>query len=434
MEHLINEKPLLFQLKDASPLLLLNPSILVHRFFDLTIHGISQFAGLNLGFSPMISAWERIIGGTAVLALLVILLPRGRKAVILPLAVSGCFFLFVSMVMFPFTPSCEEMPVYYYTLAGALFIFPLGALLSTIRRQLVWMVSCALILIIGILNLNIGMAVMREMPSAFGFNDEMRAYVRDVLALDKNLDLAEAPGPVYTSYPGPRRFDISTRWDYMLRVWHGETRRVFALLVPALYLRNYESGVFRSDSGEFAGCRLNLLKDREVGSLADLPDKGWYDLRKIRSNLINPEAAPVWHNKGAGIIRGEIVGSTMLGAASISELPEGEYRADINFPDYSFPDPVLLFLIRSDLQASGSDDIYYREQPKAEGECRLSINTGEETSAVTHDYGWNYQLHLISLKDSTKQISIEIITDGETEIIGPVMLPGEDLSFNNWPR
>jgi len=434
MKYLINEEPLLFQLQDASPLLLLKPVVLFRRFFDLTIPGISQFAGLNLGFSPMISVWKRLIGGAAAITLLAVLLPRGRKAVILSLAVSGVFFLFTSMVMFPFTPSCEEMPVYYYALAGALFIFPLGAMLSRLNRRSVWFASCGLILIIGILNMNIGGAIMDEMPGSFGFNDETRGYVRDVLSLGKNISPAKVPGAVYLSYPGPRRFDISTRWDYMLRVWHGEAPRVFALLVPALYLHDYETGRFRGNPDEFSAVRASSLDDREISGLADLPKRRWYDLRKIRSSLINPDSAPVWHSKENGIVHGEMLASTMLGTAYRSRLPGGQYRVHIRFPDYSFPDPVMLFLIRSDLQAAGSDDIYYRDQPEPEGECDLTIRTGEETGMIIHSYGWNYQIHLIPVKDKIKDISVEIRTDGETELIGPVLLPEDHLIFNSWSR
>lgn len=440
MKVLVNEEYSWIELQNASPLDLVQPHIFVQRLGDYTVRGLGEFFKLNLGVNQLISLWQRVAGAAAILAVLIIALPGGRRKIGGPLIMWGAFYLPVTLIMFPLLPASVEMPVYYYALILVLFIFPVGALLSSLPpkgKTTRWILVCLALLIIAGGNVATSAAVMQEIPSAFGFNKAMRQYVRDILNLEDYLREEKIPLPVYTAYPRPRRLDSSAKWDLMLRVWHGESERVFAMMMPVLYLKSYRDREFLGNRSEFYG--LTGLSSSEyekaASSLADLPARGWYNLAAIREDSSPPLRPPVWLSAAGRHTQGELDG-TILGEAYRSVLPPGRWRTVLEFPRSSPVDSKLIFLARGDLQVEGSGDIYHRETPIPEKTLRIKVRDGTIDFSVKHSYGWSYRLYAMPWQEQGEKrtVSMEVINAGPAEIIGPLIVPASDVRFHPWPE
>ncbi len=440
MKALVNEEYSWIELQNASPLDLLHPHIFIQRFWNYTVHGLGEFFKLNLAVNRMIPFWQRGGSVASLVTLLIITLPGGRRKVAGPLMMWGVYYLPATLIMFPLLPASVEMPVYYYALILVLFIFPVGALLSSLppkEKTPRWILVCLALLIIAGGNVATSASVMRELPSAFGFNIKMRQYVRDILSLDDYLREEKVPLPIYTAYPRPRRLDSSAKWDLMLRVWHGESERLFAMIMPVLYLRSYRKHDFLGNQNEFYG--LTGLSSSEyekpVRSLADLPARGWYDIVSLRDNSLPPLHPPVWLSAAGRHIQGELDG-TLFGEAYRSPLPPGRWRATLEFPQSSPADSKILFLARGDLQVEGSGDIYHRETPVPEKTLRIKIQNNTVNFSAKHSYGWSYRLYAIPYQERGQKrvVSMEVINGGPAEIVGPVIVPASALRFHPWPE
>ncbi|MFH1039193.1 MAG: hypothetical protein V1789_11065, partial [PVC group bacterium] len=268
--------------------LLADPAIILSRVRDFVLVGIREMFHQNLGAGGNLPVLSRFIGPAAAL---VILIMGGRKSWRLafpPLIPAVLNFLAIALLMFPVIPATVEMPVYYYATIIVLFILPLGGFLSGLsaRPARNWVLVCLALLIIGGLNFGQSSRVLEGMPADFGFNDPARRYTRDVINLPPARRAAEViPVPVYTAYPRPRVFDISRRWDIMLRVWHGESEQVFSMLMPVLNLRLYERGFLIGDPEEFTA--LNPSRPGEYEARAelywDMPARRLVDLGRLRA-------------------------------------------------------------------------------------------------------------------------------------------------------
>ena len=351
----------------------------------------------------------------------------------------GVFYLPATLIMFPILPASVEMPVYYYALILVLFIFPVGALLSSLPpkgKTPQWILVCLAFLIIAGGNVGTSTAVMKEMPSAFGFNNTMRRYVRDLLNLGDYLREEKVPLPVYMAYPRPRRFDSSAKWDLMLRVWHGESERVFAMMMPVLYLKSYREREFLGNRSEYYGLTgLSSSKyEKPARSLVDMPERGWYNLASIRDSSSLPLHPPVWLSAAGRHTRGKL-DATLLGEAYRSLLPPGRWRAALEFPPAAPAESRIVFLARGDLQVEGTGDIYHRETPVPERTLRINIKNKTSNYSVKHSYGWSYRLYAIPYQNQSKKrvVSMEVINTGPAEIIGPLLVPATEVRFRPWP-
>ncbi|HDL64712.1 MAG TPA: hypothetical protein ENH12_04905 [Proteobacteria bacterium] len=438
MRHLAGEEPLLFQLQDASPLMLLKLQVFWGRFRECTIGGLLYFIRLNLGMCETVAFWERIVGGVAVVFLLGATIRSGWRVVISPLIMFLSFYLPFSLIMFPLAPGAVEMPVYYYAIVTVLAAFPLGALLAALahgRKRGRGIVALGSLVVISAININAAAGVMRELPGAFGFNAGMRTFTRDILKMGERVSSGEIPSPAYMSYPRPRRMDISAKWDIMLRVWHGEADQVFALMMPVLYLRYFEDGTFRGNSEEFsAWLGVDEGKyEKPVIAFADLPHRGWYDLRLIRDSKINPDLPPLWRSAGGESIRAE-EDETLLGTTYRSSLSSGNWKSSIQFLSPAGDKATLLLLVKGDLQADGAEDVYYRTEPLREYRCRVLIRGQSGQVVRRHSLGWSYQWYQVPLDKigGTQSIEIEIKTDKKVEVVGPVLIFPRDIPFHPW--
>ncbi len=426
--------------------LLADPFVILSRVRDFVLVGVREMFNQNLGAGVHLSPLFRLAGPLAVVVVLLMGDRRSWRAALVPLVPAVLYFLAVALLMFPVIPSTVEMPVYYYSTIIVLFIPPLGAFLSGISSRGAtrrWLLLGAALLVVGVLNYRQSSLVLEEMPAAFGFHGQARDYTRDVLSLPP-LRRAESffagRGPIYPAYPRPRAFDISRRWDIMLRVWHGQAEHIFSMMMPVLNLRLYESDYLIGDPGEFAA--LEPEQPGEYESRArlywDMPARHLVDLGRLRVTDLPPDHLPgAWRSLDppadlATVIRGE-VGPGLLGEQLRALLPPGRWGLEIAVPDDLAGQSVrVCSCLRADLMPSGPDDVMDRVTPLPLRSCRILIRDGEgrEVFSGRQTYGWSYQLFQVTLPWSEKW-ELVIESEGEVEVLGPALAGGGDEAVDD---
>ncbi len=438
MKLLIQEEIPWVELQNASPLALRSPVVLFQRLRDFTLHGLAEFVRLNGGLNTLLPRGQRIAGLIAAALVAAAAAPRGWKAAGYPLMVCLAYFIPVSLVMYPLIPSAVEMPVYYYALFGVLAVFLPAALLASASRSprpWRWRATLGGLAVIAGLNLHTADLIMKALPADFGFTTPMRRYVRDVLDLQRRGQAGEYPLPAYLAYPRPSRFDISVKWDIMLRVWHGESEHVFALLVPAIYLRDFERRSFLGNPAEFAvSAGLPEAEyEASAASFVDLPARKWHDLRPLRSSAGLTAATLRWRSEDGR----EILGNPddgILGRAVRSLLSPGRWETRVAVPPGITDRSRAVFLVRADLQAAGAEDVYHRTQPLPPRSCRIEATTGAGLRVFSPEYGWSYELHAIPLGQpgSGTDIRLRVETEGWFEMVGPIVVPSDAVAGVPW--
>ncbi len=428
--------------------LLENPLILISRIQDFVLVGIQAMISQNLGAGCNLPSVIRFIGPALALVIVILGGRRSLRAAFRPLVLAGLYFLAVSLLMFPEIPPTVEMPVYYYATIIVLFMLPLGAFLAefSTRPTRNWVIVCLALLVIGGLNFQQSSRVLDRMPSDFGLNDTARRYVRDILSLPAARRAGDSiPVPVYTAYPRPRVFDISRRWDIMLRVWHGNSEQIFSMLVPVLNLRLYERGYLIGDPEEFAALRPDSPGEYEsrAGLYWNMPARRLVDLVQIRI-AAGGSVTPIWEWRSRdpdshspplypSLHRSEM-SPGLLGDQPRIELPPGNWMMEIDAPDGS-PDSLhkLVFLVRADSMPPGPDDVVDRVTPLPLRKCRVAVReiTGEELFVGRQTFGWSYQLFQIELPVSViRRWELVIKSEADFEVVGPVIIPSRE--FVEW--
>ncbi len=411
--------------------LLAEPAVIFIRVRDFALVGFREMAAQNLGAGVKLPLLFRLSG---LMAAVLILLLGGRKswrAVLLPLLPAVLYFLAVALLMFPVIPATVEMPVYYYATIVVLFIPPLGAFLSGLPARR-WLLAGAALLLIGVMNCLQSSRVLERMPDDFGANRQARTYTRDILSLPSLRRAGDYFAvPVYPAYPRPRVFDISRRWDIMLRVWHGEAEQVFSMLMPVLNLRLYERGYLIGDPEEFAALQPGDPGEYEnrAGIYWDMPTQSFTDLSRLRSRAVPPvRDTGSWRRADRPDVPGAVVrpetGPGLLGPAPRALLPPGRWKLEPALPaDFSPEDLVMIFALRTDLVPPGPDDVMERVIPIPLRTCRVLVRDGEggEIFSGEQTYGWSFQLFRVTLS-ATESWELEVESEGEFEVLGPVFV------------
>jgi len=429
--------------------LLKDPLILISRIQDYVIVGIRAMISQNLGAGCKLPFAIRFIGPALALVIAFLGGKRSWRAAFPPLVLAGLYFLAIALLMFPEIPPTVEMPVYYYATIIVLFMLPLGAFLAdfSARPTRNWVSVCLALLVIGALNFQQSSRVLDQMPSDFGFNDTARRYVRDVLSLPaarRAGDLITVP--VYTAYPRPRVFDISRRWDIMLRVWHGNTEQVFSMLVPVLNLRLYERGYLIGDPEEFAALRPDSPGEYEsrAGLYWNMPDRRLVDLLRVRA-AARRSGAPLWRwrRRDPGTYppspRRSKISPGLFGDQPRIELPPGQWVMEVDAPAGAPDSPEkLIFLIRVDSMPPGPDDVVDRVSPRPLRGCRVAVREidGEELLLGRQTFGWSYQLFQVTLPARSER-KYELVVESEAvfEVVGPVIIPSREfVEWNYFPE
>jgi len=425
-----------------------DPLILLPRVRDFVFVGAREMINQNMGAGCNLPVPLRLLGPAAAVVVLAAGGMKSLRAAFKPLLPAALYFIAVALFMFPVIPATIEMPVYYYATIVLLFVLPLGALLSNFRPakdQWRWAIAAGALLLIGVLNFAQSSMVLRQMPADFGFNATARAYTRDVLSLPPARRAEKVFSvPVYTAYPRPRVFDISRRWDIMLRVWHGEAEQVFSMMMPVVNLRLYENGRLIGDPDEFLALAPEKpdAYEARAGLYWDMPARRLYHLGKIRAaavkldeplrDWINLETAP----SSARELRGRIT-TGLLGDQPRVSLPPGKWSLPIPPPSAGpFDSLTMFFSLRADLMPPGPDDVMERITPLPLRVCRVMVRktNGEELFAQEQSFGWSWQLFQSKLPLSPNQDwEIIIESDTEVEVLGPVFVMPE-AKDSPWSR
>lgn len=415
--------------------LLADPAVLLSRVGDFVLVGFREMFNQSLGTGVHLSPPLRLFGLLAVGLFLALGGRKSWRSLLVPLVPAALYFLAVALLMFPVIPSTVEMPVYYYSTIVVLFIPPLGAFLSKLpgrRAGRRWVGALLALLVIGGLNYLQSSRVLDEMPEAFGFNPRARGYTRDVLSLPPFRRAGDYfAAPVYTAYPRPRVFDISRRWDIMLRVWHGEAEHIFSMMMPNLNLRLYERGYLVGDPEEFAVTEAADpgRYENRAGIYWDMPARNFVDLSRLRARAGNDtRLSGEWRNldqTGAPVRSGYGLG--LLGEQARASLPPGRWALEIDLPALPADRELnMIFCLRADLVPPGSDDVMDRITPLPLRICRILVRDGEgrELFSGEQTYGWSYQLFQVTLPLSEKW-ELVVESEGEVEILGPVFEGGD---------
>ncbi len=414
--------------------LLADPLVIFPRLRDFALVGVREMINQNLGAGENLPFYLRLFGPAAAVLMLFSGGIKYLRFALKPLLPAVLYFLAVALFMFPVIPATVEMPVYYYSTIIILFILPLGAFLSaSFSGGKRWRTSlaCLSLLVIGLLNYTQSSRVLDELPSAFGFNDEARLYTRDLLGLPPLLRAADAlPVPVYTAYHRPRVFDISRRWDIMLRVWNHEPEQLFSMLLPVVNLRLYERGYLIGEPEEFlalSGRHSGEYQSR-AGVYWDLPGRRVYDLERIRASALEPEETPlIWKEVGLASdsreVRGEVVPG-LLGERQRTALPPGEWELPFLFPEERIEALTVFFAVRADLMPPGPDDVMERVIPLPLRSCRVSVKNGSGGKVFAEDqtFGWSWQLFKVRLPSSENGWRLAVESEADFEVLGPVFV------------
>jgi len=422
----------------------LTRAALIGRFRDYVLVGIGEMLRQTLGCGIFLPLFCKL-SGLAITGLVLFLMRKKSWVTALPtFLIASAFYILIALVVFPVIPPTVEMPVYYYAPIIMLFMLPLGGLLSGLHRrgdEWRWGLACSALLLIGLQNARHSDIVMKGMPGDFGCNPSMREYVRDILDVPDWIVREEITGSIYTAYPRPKNFDISRRWDIMLRVWHGESEQVFSMMMPVLNLRLYESRKLLGDPEEFSATTSMdpYSYESEASIYWEMPRRRLYDLKRIKESVQRIKDGSrriVWTNSESREVVSVKTGS-LLGNSPRALLPPGSWKLNISPPANSDDSSrIILLLLRADLMPGGSEDVMNRETPIRLRECVLSLlesETGDTIFSKSQTYGWSYQLFQINIPPPPYR-NWELVVEGTApvEVIGPVFINTDSILFSGY--
>jgi hypothetical protein len=417
-----------------------NPAVLLSRFQDYVLVGLREMIRQTLGCGLFFPLTFKLPGIISSVILLLLVRKRGWLNAFYPFLGALVFYLAIAWLMFPVIPPSVEMPVYYYAPIIMLFVIPLGGLLSGFRTrkdEWRWVLVCCALLIIGFQNVRHSDLIMEGMPGDFGFNPVMRGYVSDILNTPKRISAGDITGSVYVAYPRPRDFDISRRWDIMLRVWKGESEQIFSMMMPVINLRYFENRRLIGSPEEFSATVSLDPRDYEsqAGYYWDMPRRRLIDLKKLRLRARPGEVNSwrmVWKNSESREIISPAAKS-LLGRQPRASLPPGRWTLKIPaLPKSDDLSRVIVVLLRADLMPTGSEDVMNRVTPLPLKKCILSLldsGTGAIIFSKPQAYGWSYQLFKINISQPADR-GWELVIEGtaSVEVVGPILIKGDSSS------
>jgi len=423
-------------MNDSLTDVLFNLDDLGSRLRDFSWVGLVHLLRQDGGMSLLLPLWARVIGATAVAGILLLAGWRGIKSAWAFGAGAALLLLGTTLFLFPTVPASVEMEAYYYAPLVVVLALTLGSLLAPIcsgtgSRRIV--VLSGLLALIGGLNTLNADRVMKDFPYWFGFRGPAQQYVRDVLDLDQLISQSGAKFPAYLAYPRPRSFDISTKWDIMLRTWNVDPPQIFAMMLPVLHLEHFEKGKFLGDPRSFVA--LSDVPEGEYESQArsfcDLPARKWVDLELLRSRRVLPASEPIFENPESGEKITASLSPGLLGDAPRCRLPAGEWACSL-IPRGQTREIACVLAVRADLQARGDEEVYFREVPLPAGVLELEVTSPSQNISQRHTLGWSFQLYRV-IVSAGKPVRLRISSEGECELLGPVFLQQGDLTFQSWP-
>jgi len=246
-------------------------------------------------------------------------------------------------------------------------------------------------------------------------NDPEEAYltrygVDEILQVHDRLRSGDLKAPVFIAYPRFRNVVNGVYDELEYLKWHTTDEgdppwSLYRSIMPRLYLRHFEAGELRANPKQFA--RWVDVDEHIYRSAAnhfyDMPAGIVWDLESIRSNIEVSGTEMEWIGMKGEVEKSRIA-EDLLGAAPFSSLPEGTWSVSVPFS----PEKKALsmvFAVRHSEPAS------------------FTVSGGVRTEEIECTYDWGWQLFAKELNPGLPSTNFQIRTEGEVEVIGPVLIP-----------
>jgi len=292
-------------------------------------------------------------------------------------------------------------------LMAVLGIFTMRVLAAGKGWSIAWLLALALA---GVLN-------VRAVEQGIRYDPEeaylTRYGLENIFNLHERLKSGELKPPVFISYPQFRDVvngvydELEPAPVYTLE--NGFPWSLYRTLMPRLYLRHFETGEIRNDPRQFA--RWEKADEVEYRAACryfyDMPAGEAWDLEALRKAVYFKPEKLRWTSE-----RGETVESAtrrdLLGEAPFTVLGKGSWEAeyDVSAIATGSSPSSLVFAVRS------------------EGPARFLVEAGQARSELMQTSRWSW--HIISIPVSGGE-GLTLVTDGESQIIGPILVPADKM-------
>ncbi len=344
-----------------------------------------------------------------VFLILLILITRAWKG-------SGRMILFwliataaVGGILLPEGKDILHQNTYYNRPLVALLLVVGGLFTANIFRSgRIFIISAWLagLLALAVLNLAANASAVKADPYLNKYGAEA------ILRLYNRIKSGELPAPVLVSYPQFRDVTDGVYRELERLPWHtlddgSPPWSLYRSLMPRLYLRHFEEGSIRADPRQFL--RWAGVDEHEyraaANSLYDMPAGVVWDLAAIRKAAGPDAAGLVWHSVDGKKTPAAVV-EDLLGEVSFISLPAGQWRAELPLPP-GIEDPVMIFAIRH------------------QGPAAVSVPEAVIAKETGLSYFWSFRIHSFRLRGEAEQARLVVRTEGEAEVIGPLIVPGK---------
>ncbi len=314
--------------------------------------------------------------------------------------------VFAGGVLLPEGRDILHQHTYYNRPLIALFLVVLGLLTFRVFQSrlrflpVLWL--AALVLCASLNYYTVATSVQDDPEEAY----LTRYGLENILRLHSRLRSGELQGPVFLSYPRFRNV-ISGVYDELepaplYTSDNGFPWSLYRALVPRLYLSHFETGEVRADPRQFARWAESEehLYRAGVRFIYDMPAGVAWDLESIRRDRLLSSGPLEWKSEDGRSLPATLA-ADLLGETSFARLSRGEWCASLPVP-VDGKDYELLFAVRH------------------EGKAFFSVDNSGETEST---YRWAWRLFSVGLEPSAGTAKLCLKTDGEAEVIGPLVVP-----------
>lgn len=240
-----------------------------------------------------------------------------------------------------------------------------------------------------------------------------RYGLNNIIQLHSRLRSNNLIPPVFVSYP---RFPDPVEgvydemeWNPYFTLENGFPWSLYRSIMPRLYLRHFEEGELRANPRQFA--RWSDSNEHEYRfasrSFYDMPAGIVWDLESIRSAALSPSDI-TWMSRGGAVLQAAMV-EDLLGLVSFTCLGKGGWGVTIPLSPGK-DNFMLVFALR---HVAPTSFIVENAIKPGDEECH---------------YRWSWQLFAVELKPGSSSSGLWVETEGEVEVIGPVIVPAVALA------
>ena len=237
-----------------------------------------------------------------------------------------------------------------------------------------------------------------------------RYGVDTILQVHDRLRSGDLEPPVFVSYPRFRDVVNGVYDELEFFPWHTTDNgnppwSLYRSIMPRLYLRHFEERELRANPKQFA--RWENADEHAYRSAAnsfyDMPAGIVWNLESIRLAAKVPGSETEWLGMVGEVVKTRSV-PDLLGLAPFASLSAGVWNVSLSLP----PDEEglsLAFAIRHNKPTS------------------FTVAGGIRPEERECTYRWGWQLFVAELTPGSPAADLRIETEGEVEVIGPVIVP-----------